>query len=145
MKIILNGEKYSTLNRHTVESLLTELEIDKKKVAVERNLELVHRANYSDTTIFEGDKLEIVHFIGGGNNHDNKLILNKDVFQVAIFQELYLQIFHKITLIIMSLWRDIIKQSLFCLNHLCFQNIIWKGFRKNQQIQYFLPQNLFHN
>ena len=47
--------------------LLTELGLDPAKIAVERNLEIVPRSQYGAVMVGEGDKLEIVHFIGGGN------------------------------------------------------------------------------
>ena len=50
----------------TIENLLAQLEIDPRLVAVEVNLEIVSKANYAMQTISEGDKIEIVHFVGGG-------------------------------------------------------------------------------
>ena len=64
--IILNGEKRSYSGAENVDSLLTELGIDPRKVAVELNLEIVPRSLYPTTRVNSGDKLEIVHFIGGG-------------------------------------------------------------------------------
>ena len=46
--------------------LLTILGLDTRKVAVERNEEIVPRSLYADTWLVSGDSLEIVHFIGGG-------------------------------------------------------------------------------
>ena len=50
----------------TVIALLIELGLDTKKVAVERNEEIVPRSRYRETLLASGDSLEIVHFIGGG-------------------------------------------------------------------------------
>ena len=50
----------------TIENLLTQLELDARLVAVERNLEIVPKANYSAQKIASGDSIEIVHFVGGG-------------------------------------------------------------------------------
>ncbi len=50
----------------TVGSLLARLGIDPRRVAVERNLEIVPKARYDDTALAEGDRIEIVHFVGGG-------------------------------------------------------------------------------
>jgi len=50
----------------TVRGLLTRLELDARKVAVERNEEIVPRSQYGETPLSDGDSLEIVHFIGGG-------------------------------------------------------------------------------
>ncbi len=50
----------------SVSGLLTELGLDVRKVAVERNEEIVPRSRYAETWLAGGDTLEIVHFIGGG-------------------------------------------------------------------------------
>jgi thiazole synthase len=66
MNIIINGEARAVQAGVTLEGLLDTLGIDRRKVAIERNLEIVPRSAYGATHIGEGDKLEIVHFIGGG-------------------------------------------------------------------------------
>ena len=48
------------------EALLAAIGLDTRKVAVERNEEIVPRSTYADVALHEGDRLEIVHFIGGG-------------------------------------------------------------------------------
>jgi sulfur carrier protein len=50
----------------SVSALLVLLGLDTKKVAVERNEEIVPRSRYTGTWLVSGDSLEIVHFIGGG-------------------------------------------------------------------------------
>jgi sulfur carrier protein len=50
----------------SVSGLLASLGLDTRKVAVERNEEIVPRSRYADTWLASGDTLEIVHFIGGG-------------------------------------------------------------------------------
>lgn len=50
----------------SVSGLLLTLGLDTRKVAVERNEEIVPRSRYAETWLATGDKLEIVHFIGGG-------------------------------------------------------------------------------
>lgn len=66
MQIVLNGEPRAVAQGLTVTGLLTELGIDARKVAVERNLEIVPKSVFATTALAEGDRLEIVHFIGGG-------------------------------------------------------------------------------
>lgn len=66
MNIILNGESRALEAGATVESLLTGLGLDPRKVAVERNREIVPKSQYAETALADGDALEIVHFIGGG-------------------------------------------------------------------------------
>ncbi len=50
----------------TVAALVAALGLDERKVAIERNLEIVPRSRYLATALGEGDRIEIVHFIGGG-------------------------------------------------------------------------------
>ncbi len=66
MNIILNGENLHVDNSQTVAELLGDLGFDQRKVAVERNLEIVPKSTYQSVSLLEGDRLEIVHFIGGG-------------------------------------------------------------------------------
>ncbi|WP_336886683.1 sulfur carrier protein ThiS [Hyphobacterium sp. SN044] len=66
MQIELNGEARAISPGSTVTGLLAELGLDTRKVAVERNLEIVPKSLYAETTLSEGDRIEIVHFVGGG-------------------------------------------------------------------------------
>jgi len=63
--IILNGEPRA-VRAATVAELLREIGLDTRKVAVERNEEIVPRSTYAAAALAPGDQLEIVHFIGGG-------------------------------------------------------------------------------
>jgi thiazole synthase len=71
MQITINGEAKSFVATLTVEQLLGEIGLDHRKVAVELNLEIVPKSSYPKTTINDGDKFEIVHFIGGGAPEDD--------------------------------------------------------------------------
>ena len=62
----LNGETQTYQAPLSVAALLGLLELDTRKVAVERNEEIVPRSVYTQTWLAGGDQLEIVHFIGGG-------------------------------------------------------------------------------
>lgn len=64
--LLLNGESKTYEGPLTVAGLLGLLELDTRKVAVERNEEIVPRSVYPQTWLEGGDQLEIVHFIGGG-------------------------------------------------------------------------------
>ena len=66
MRVIINGEERVFANPLNAADLLAELDLDPRKVALERNLEIVPRSAYATVQIADGDKLEIVHFIGGG-------------------------------------------------------------------------------
>ena len=65
MYIQVNGEPRET-RAETVLALVEELGLDIRKVAVERNLEIVPRSVYASTALADGDRIEIVTFIGGG-------------------------------------------------------------------------------
>ena len=67
MKLVINGEERSFSASMSVEALLGELGIDPRKVAVERNLEIVPKSSYAQVGVDDGDRLEIVSFIGGGS------------------------------------------------------------------------------
>jgi thiazole synthase len=67
LEITLNGETRRLETAQSVRSLLESLGLDPAKIAVERNLEIVPRSTYGDVALAHGDRLEIVHFIGGGN------------------------------------------------------------------------------
>jgi sulfur carrier protein len=62
----LNGETRAFDGPMTVAALLATLGLETRKVAVERNAEIVPRSVYAETWLQSGDALEIVHFIGGG-------------------------------------------------------------------------------
>ncbi|MFM8819661.1 MAG: sulfur carrier protein ThiS [Phenylobacterium sp.] len=66
MTLVLNGESRVMQAVRTVSELVAALGLDARKVAVERNLEIVPRSLYARTELADGDRLEIVHFIGGG-------------------------------------------------------------------------------
>jgi thiamine biosynthesis protein ThiS len=67
MEITLNGETRRLDQPVSVRGLLEQLGLDPAKIAVERNLEIVPRGAYDQVAVGAGDRLEIVHFIGGGN------------------------------------------------------------------------------
>ena len=66
LQLTLNGEKRAFEGVADVAGLVAALGLDARKVAVERNLEIVPRSTYGRTRLAEGDRIEIVHFIGGG-------------------------------------------------------------------------------
>ena len=67
LNVTLNGDPRSIAPGLTVKSLLESLGLDPAKIAVERNLEIVPRSTYDAVAVTDGDRFEIVHFIGGGN------------------------------------------------------------------------------
>lgn len=66
MTILMNGEKKSVPEGATVQSLLEQFGIHPSTVVVERNELVLPRTRFTETRILEGDKLEIVRFVGGG-------------------------------------------------------------------------------
>ena len=66
MNIVLNGEEINIADGLNVMGLIDLYELPASKVAVERNLEIVPKSAYVTTMLKENDKVEIVHFIGGG-------------------------------------------------------------------------------
>ena len=67
LDVIVNGEPKSFERALSVRAMLAALGLDPKKIAVERNLEIVPRSTYDQVQVRNGDRFEIVHFIGGGN------------------------------------------------------------------------------
>lgn len=66
MRLQVNGEAREIEGVATIAELVVALELDVRKVAVERNLEIVPRSLHGDTAVAEGDRIEIVQFVGGG-------------------------------------------------------------------------------
>ena len=65
-KIQLNGNPYEINNGTNLNELLNKLKIEKNKVAIEINGEIVQKEKYQNLVLNKDDKVEIVHFIGGG-------------------------------------------------------------------------------
>jgi thiazole synthase len=80
IELQVNGEPRRIGAGATLAALVTELGLDPAKVAVERNLEIVPRSTYGDVMLADGDALEIVHFVGGG---DATMPLDDDGWSVA--------------------------------------------------------------
>lgn len=66
LAIVVNGENRAARPGATVADLLRELGLETGRVAVERNLEILPRAQWQEQCIERGDRYEIVHFVGGG-------------------------------------------------------------------------------
>jgi len=68
MTIRLNGEAQEVPEGLTLVGLLEWLKLPADRVAVEHNLSIVHRDRWAETRLQPGDRLEVVHFVGGGKN-----------------------------------------------------------------------------
>ncbi len=66
MKIEVNGKPRDVATGRTVQGLLEELELDGRLVVVELNRQIVRRTEIADTVLADGDRVEIVQFVGGG-------------------------------------------------------------------------------
>ncbi len=66
MQIQLNGEPFELPDAQSVADLLARLELGGRRVAVELNLDIVPRSQPASTALKDGDRVEIVHAIGGG-------------------------------------------------------------------------------
>ena len=66
MKISVNGTERDVADGLTIAQLIQQLNLKTDRIATERNLSVVPKAKYAETTLVEVDKLEIVTFVGGG-------------------------------------------------------------------------------
>lgn len=66
MRLVVNGEQREVEDVATVEELLRAFKLENKILVVELNLEIVERDAYGATPVKDGDRVEIVHFVGGG-------------------------------------------------------------------------------
>jgi thiamine biosynthesis protein ThiS len=67
----LNGEPFEIAGPVTISALLAELNLDPRIVAVEHNVSVIKRQQYDQTMVKEGDEVEIVRFVGGGEDGEN--------------------------------------------------------------------------
>ncbi len=65
---MLNGDRFELAAPLTVSQLLAQLDIDPRRVAVEHNLTVLKKPAYDTTTLAEGDAVEVVNFVGGGEH-----------------------------------------------------------------------------
>ena len=66
MVITLNGERVELDEPMSVIALLAKLDVDPRRVAVEHNLSILKRQRFPDVIVGDGDRVEIVNFVGGG-------------------------------------------------------------------------------
>ena len=66
IEIIVNGETRKIAQGASVVDLINDLDLTPQRLAIELNLSILPRARWSETELQPGDKLEIVHFVGGG-------------------------------------------------------------------------------
>ncbi|WP_036660091.1 sulfur carrier protein ThiS [Paenisporosarcina sp. HGH0030] len=67
MKLVINGDKIEVPNTvETISNLLQHFELEKKVVIVEWNNTILEKGSHQETILCDGDKVELVHFVGGG-------------------------------------------------------------------------------
>ena len=76
MQITLNGDLFELAGPLTLTQLLTTLAVDPLRVAVEHNFVIVKRKAYDSTMVGEGDQIEVVNVVGGGQQIDARRSLN---------------------------------------------------------------------
>ena len=72
MRITLNGEAREVTEGQSVAALLADLGIQAERVAVELNLTIVDRRTFTGTSLRDGDRVEVIGFIGGGRSDDDE-------------------------------------------------------------------------
>jgi thiamine biosynthesis protein ThiS len=65
VNIYFNGEQREVTSSTIIE-LIAEFKLTGKRIAIERNKEIVPRSAYAETKLSDGDQIEVVHFVGGG-------------------------------------------------------------------------------
>jgi len=66
MRLVINADEKEFADGLSLADLIAQLGMKADRVAVELNREIIARAQWSETTLHDGDALEIVHFVGGG-------------------------------------------------------------------------------
>lgn len=66
MRVYLNGESKDVRESLTLADLVTELDLPALRVAIELNRTVIRRSEWEKTTLSENDRIEVVHFVGGG-------------------------------------------------------------------------------
>ncbi|CDQ38631.1 sulfur carrier protein ThiS [Virgibacillus salexigens] len=66
MQIHVNGRQMEVVKDSTIGDLLNRFNIQEKLVVVEQNKQIINKVVYNQTTLTDGDVIEIVHFVGGG-------------------------------------------------------------------------------
>jgi thiamine biosynthesis protein ThiS len=66
MKVLVNGEEKDLSDATSLSELITALDLPVARIAIELNREVVRRSDWGSTMLKDGDRIEIVHFVGGG-------------------------------------------------------------------------------
>jgi sulfur carrier protein len=66
LKLRINGEDHEVVDNLSLNELITQLDLTPERIAIELNQNVVRRADWPSTVLKENDRVEIVHFVGGG-------------------------------------------------------------------------------
>jgi thiamine biosynthesis protein ThiS len=66
MKVFINGEKRDIPNEVNLSELLKNLSLPSERIAIELNKEVVRKKDWENVRVADADKIEIIHFVGGG-------------------------------------------------------------------------------
>ena len=66
MRVYVNGEAREVSGTPSLADLITQLDLPAARIAVELNREVVRRGEWTDTMLHDDDRIEVVHFVGGG-------------------------------------------------------------------------------
>jgi thiamine biosynthesis protein ThiS len=66
VRVVINGEEQKLVEGLTLAGLVSQLDLNQRRIAVEVNREIVAREEYETRVLHEGDEVEVVHFVGGG-------------------------------------------------------------------------------
>lgn len=67
LRVYVNGESREVSGTPSLADLITQLDLPALRIAVELNREVVRRGEWTDTVLHDDDRIEIVHFVGGGS------------------------------------------------------------------------------
>lgn len=66
MRVYINGESREVSGTPSLAELISQLDLPSTRIAIELNREVMRRSDWGDTVLRDGDRIEIVHFVGGG-------------------------------------------------------------------------------
>jgi len=66
MTIFINGESHELEGVSSLTALLDALELPKQRIAIELNRQVIRKQDWENTAVAENDRIEVVHFVGGG-------------------------------------------------------------------------------
>ena len=72
MRVYINGESREAQGNPSLADLITQLDLPASRIAVELNREVVRRGDWGETMMHDDDRIEVVHFVGGGDQEQEQ-------------------------------------------------------------------------